>query len=386
MKTFIRIIVVILIALLAIIAFWPLELDKGQAFLIMILAFSLAATVIWLSLYLGFGIKINKVLAELLYILIIPFILILRFIWEKARTLWHKKPKPKKRDPWYLGSIFDVLKLRLKPLEIVLGTHWGKPIRIRLDKYHTMVGGSTDQGKTVLLNSIIAQLILSEQPIDIWIFDLKGAKEDAMLLWSPIIAKYINDIEPAIEALTELLELMRTRSRDGWERELVVFIDELVELTSDMVPEYRRHTINLVSTLARMGRSGGIRIIAATQHPRYSDVPKIIAHNLMRKICLGVAAESQAQVILEVPGQIPVGLPEKQGDFVLREGKRFRIGRTIIVTRDDIAEIVNRVVDSDDDERLRILRRVTTGLQPGDRIRGLNATAESLSMDSEILK
>ena len=382
MRRFTGITIIVLLIGLASIAFYPWSPEEGLW--IGVLAFSLVSTVIWLSLWLGFGIKINKLLAELLFILAIPLILAIKFISKKIH--WRQRPKPKKREPWFAGSIFDVLKLRLKPLEVVLGTHWGKPIRIELDKYHTMVGGSTDQGKTVLLNSIIAQLILSEQPIDIWIFDLKGAKEDAMQLWSPIAARYVSDVDPAIEALVELIELMKTRSRDGWEREIVVFIDELVELTSDMQPEYRRHATNLVSTLARMGRSGGIRIIAATQHPRYSDVPKIIAHNLMRKVCLGVAAQSQAQVILEMPGQIPVPLPEKQGDFVLREGKKLKTGRSILITRNDIVQIVERIMDTDDDIRLRILGRVTTGLQVGDRIRGLNATAESLQIDSEIVK
>lgn len=378
--------VIIVFGILAVLMVRPW--DGDEAVLAALMSISLVTALIWASIYIGFKVKINKTLAELGFVIAIPILILLaRSLAKIIGPLWRKKPEKRKRQNWWTGSIFDVLKLRLKPLEVVVGVQWNKPIRVSLSKHHTMIGGSTDQGKTVLLNSIIGQLLLSDVPLKIWIFDLKGAKEDAMRLWSPL-ARYICDVEPAIEALGELIELMKVRSREGWEKELIVIIDELVELTSDMVPEYRRHAINMMATLARMSRSGGIRIIAATQHPRYSDVPKIIAHNLMRKICLGVAAESQAQVILEVTGQIPVPLPERQGDFILREGKDFRVGRTILIQPDDIREIVARCMagKSEDDIRLRILQRVATGVQVGDRIKGLNAVAESLSVDSDLLK
>lgn len=385
-KGLVLLVIVAMVGMAGLMAY-PLRSEQGVA--ITLMGASLMACLIWLSFYVGFGIKTNKVLAELAFIIAIPIsFLIIRVTAWALKPLLHKKKERPKRKSWWTGSIFDVMKLRLAPLEVVIGTHWGKPIKIRLDKFHTLIGGSTDQGKTVLLNNIIAGLLLADTPVEVWIIDLKGAKEDALHLWAPVIAKYISDTESAIKALEGLVALMDKRNRDGYEREMVIIIDELVHLTKHMEVKYQRHSTRMLAVLARMCRAAGIRIVGATQYPYYEDVEKPIAHNLMRKICLGVTGPAQAGVILEMREKIPVPLPEKQGDFILREGKDFKIGRSIFVQPDDIREIVARAMDGEceDDIRLRILRRVTTGLQIGDRVKGLNAVAESLSLDSDLLK
>jgi hypothetical protein len=378
---------VILIALfisMAGIALYPWEKDEAVA--VGVLLACVVLTILWLSFRLGFKIKINKVVAEGLFIVLVPILLFSgKATYNLGKELFVKRPKIQRPEPWFMGSIFDVLKLRLKPLEVVIGVKWkSTAIKIDLTDAHVMIGGSTDTGKTVLLNSIIAQLVLTNAPCDIWLFDLKAATDDAMRMWRPVIARYVDDAEPAIDALVELRTLMHRRSREGYDRETVVIIDEFVDLTSDMEEQHRRTTTSLITTLVRKGRSAGIRVVGATQYPHFADVPKKIIHNMMRRICLGVAEDTQAQVVLGYRGKVPVKLPDKPGEFVMRKGKSLRTGRSIFIDQRDIARVVERALNGDaesDPDEIRVLRTVIPGLRVGDRIPGINKTAESLPMD-----
>lgn len=304
------------------------------------------------------------------------------------------------RRPSQPESVLDINSFhRLKGLEVVLGyAGVGRVLKIDLDRYHTIIAGSTGTGKTNILNSIIAQLV-QRGPVflnnyDLYMIDLKSSKEDNLFMWQPVITGYYSidadgTTASAIEALVQIADEMQ---HDTTGKRKVVIIDELAMLTS-MAPnsDLRKRGQAILMRLAAQLRDKG-SLVVATQRPVFDTIPRAISGNLERKVCLRVDdnRDSARLILRHMPKTDATSLLE--GEFILKEpgNKNIeQVGRSMLMELPgDIDRVVMSVIDtkSSSDNRLRLFREVANHLDEGGRVSGINRVSKSHDMSAEEIK
>lgn len=138
------------------------------------------------------------------------------------------------------------------------------------DTPHAAVAGTTGSGKSVLLQVMAAGLVRQNTPDEMRLVLIDG-KGDAGHGLMPLAGvshlshPVINDPREGAAALTWLVSTMERRSA-GWSQRIVCIIDE-VQLILDETGGVRGSAAQAIVRLTEMGRSRGISLVLATQHP-----------------------------------------------------------------------------------------------------------------------
>lgn len=194
----------------------------------------------------------------------------------------------------------------------------GKPICADLTAMpHMLVAGTTNSGKSVLVNAILTSLLLNNSPRDLRLLlvdpkrvELTGYNGIPHLL-SPVVV----DAERVVGALQWCLHEMDTRykkfakagarnivdfNKKGEEHipYLVIVIDELADLMM-LAPD---ETERSITRLAQLARATGIHLILATQRPSVDVVTGLIKANFPARVAFMVASNMDSRVILDQPG------------------------------------------------------------------------------------
>jgi hypothetical protein len=194
------------------------------------------------------------------------------------------------------------------PMWTIGVSQWGETVGGELSDRmpHWLVVGSTGSGKSIAVESLIAQIARRKDTIIILV-DAKGSKciqgmRAARGVWGPIA----RDLIEIRSALGWAVKQMQSRfsaignDEDYDARPIVVVIDELASVVQD---EFSRAQVELIAT---KGREANVHMVAATQ---YSTVDAIggsqIARNLLARVALHVPDVSAAQVTAQ-------GLPAHQ--------------------------------------------------------------------------
>ena len=190
-----------------------------------------------------------------------------------------------------------------------------------------------------------------------------------MFKFGPLF-NYVSEPDDAMVLLARLVDRMNARQRDPSDRvPIIVVADEIADMTGTNETTAEKHkAVYLWSLLARKARSARISLILATQHPRFDDLPKKIANNLLRKVMLPVDNKNQAEVVL---GFRPdVELPQRVGEFLLKEGIGIKRGRTMRVRAGEIDGVLVERFNNLDDDRLKLWRVLSSGKVVGDSVDG----------------
>jgi S-DNA-T family DNA segregation ATPase FtsK/SpoIIIE len=200
--------------------------------------------------------------------------------------------------------------------KIPLGrTYYGKVVLLELDKApHTKICGLTGFGKTNLILTILYYLCnqFTPEQCQIHIIDLKGASYSA---WRnvPHVKRIEVTTEGARDVLEKAVKIMRERlqqiddDRANFRTPrkhplLVLLIDEGGELTpADAVGDEKIHReacMVALSTLVRVGREAGIRIIYGTQRPDRYTLPMTIRSQLDNTICFRVRETHDSKIVI----------------------------------------------------------------------------------------
>lgn len=318
-----------------------------------------------------------------------------RATYNRARAIEIKVPE----RPQIAHSVLDLNNVyRLKDLEVILGfDHNKRPVRIDLDKFHTLISGVTGSGKTVLLNGIIAQLVSRpdfKEKYSLYLLDLKSSKHDYLKSWAPVVDGYYpidenGSSEAAINALSEIAESMH---RQDTGKRIVVIIDELAMLTSQSTDnEARRRGKALLQRLAAQIRDRGA-MIAATQRPHFEVIDRMVAANFEHKICLRVDDNNtDAKLILRFKPTNDATLL-RDGEFILRvPGARNReqIGRSMLMQLPgEIDTVVSGIVEAtaENDDRIRLFKMACNSLVAGAPVPGVNKMALMDGFNAEYIK
>jgi S-DNA-T family DNA segregation ATPase FtsK/SpoIIIE len=241
----------------------------------------------------------------------------------------------------------------------------GAPLLIRLpspDVAHVLVAGTTGSGKTVLLQSIILSLAMSNAPdrLALVLIDPKGHAfrpfEDLPHLARPVVSRP----EETAEALHSLMRLMEKRALppepqsripDTLPR-VVVVIDELADLLMVGGKPVQR----ALTRLTQRGREAGIHVVAATQKPTTAVLGPLVKANFPVRLVGRVTSVADARTATGWSGTGAERLMG-QGDFLaVAEGRVTRF-QAAHVSPAEIREVVGKLClchkEECDDERDR---------------------------------
>ena len=185
---------------------------------------------------------------------------------------------------------------------------------------HMLIAGSTNSGKSVCLNSIIASILVRAQPDEVR-FSLIDPKRVELTLYKGI-KHLMHDVvvEPkqAVIALRRAIEEMDRRYKlfasrgvrnivsfnsklQEGEKPLpyiVIVIDELADLMMTAAAEFEK----LICRLAQLARATGIHLIVATQRPSVNVITGVIKANIPARIAFAVASQVDSRTILDSVG------------------------------------------------------------------------------------
>ena len=187
---------------------------------------------------------------------------------------------------------------------------------------HLLIGGRTGAGKSVWVNSMIYSLISRYSPEEVR-FVMIDPKVMELQVYNNIphmLAPVIHNVNDVIRALDWLVNEMKNRFQKFEEQNviniggfnkkikngeiageslpiIVCIIDELADL---MMINPRRIEILLVR-LAQLGKSAGIHLIVATNHPTPDVLSELMISNFSSRIAFKVTSPKESRLILNFP-------------------------------------------------------------------------------------
>jgi S-DNA-T family DNA segregation ATPase FtsK/SpoIIIE len=159
---------------------------------------------------------------------------------------------------------------------------------------HILVAGTTGCGKSVLLRTLAASLILTQRPgaVSLLAIDPKGRTFPAGFACPHLLRPVITASAEASELLRSLVLLMKARDERRESQPLiVVLIDELADLVmSDAGVE------SALLRLTQRGREAGIHLVAATQRPSAAILSGLVRANFPLRLVGRVVSPEDAQI------------------------------------------------------------------------------------------
>lgn len=188
----------------------------------------------------------------------------------------------------------------------------GKIVYTNLQKApHILVAGTTGSGKSELLHSFIASLLINRTsyPCDIYIIDPKRAEFSDYVDKSGI--EVITDMSKAVSELKKAVDLMEYRYsilaknkvkdisqlNDPNMHPVVFVVDEM----ADLIMQYKESEKYLVR-IAQKARACGIHLILGTQRPTRDVITGLIKANVPTRIALSCTTSLESRIIIDRSG------------------------------------------------------------------------------------
>ena len=228
-----------------------------------------------------------------------------------------------------LVSLRDVMETKQfqkikSPLRIGLGQDvGGQPITADLAAMpHLLIAGATGSGKSVMINSLIACLLLQNTPdqLKLVMVDPKRVELTGYNGIPHLAAPVVVEMDRVVGVLQWAMREMDSRykmfaeagarSINDFNKKarrnksleplpyIVIIIDELADLMM-LAPE---ETERGVTRLAQLARATGIHMVIATQRPSVDVVTGLIKANFPARTAFAVASGTDSRVILDTTG------------------------------------------------------------------------------------
>lgn len=172
---------------------------------------------------------------------------------------------------------------------------------------HILIAGATGSGKSVLINSFIARLLMSASPAtaELILIDPKRV-ELAPLKRLPHTVEYAAETEAAkialqnaVQTMIKRYEIMSARGLKKWDGgHIYIIIDEY----ADLMITAKKAIEPLIIRIAQLGRAANIHLIIATQRPTREIIAGAIRVNIDCKIALHTATAQDSRNIIETRG------------------------------------------------------------------------------------
>lgn len=184
---------------------------------------------------------------------------------------------------------------------------------------HLLIGGATNSGKSMCLNTLIASILYRATPREVK-FILIDPKRVELSLFDGIphlMCPVVKDVKQAAGILRAAIKEMERRydlfsragvrnidgynSRVGEEERLpyvVIVIDELADLMMQAAAEVETS----ICRLAQLARATGIHLVIATQRPSVDVITGTIKANISSRIAFAVSSQVDSRTILDMAG------------------------------------------------------------------------------------
>jgi S-DNA-T family DNA segregation ATPase FtsK/SpoIIIE len=184
---------------------------------------------------------------------------------------------------------------------------------------HLLVAGSTNSGKSVCLNGLIASILYRATPAEVK-FIMIDPKRVELSLWDGIphlMHPVVKDVKqtPGIfraalkemERRYDMFARLQTRNIDGYNQRVpadeklpyvVLIVDELADLMMQAGAEIETS----ICRLAQLARATGIHLVIATQRPSVDVITGLIKANISSRIAFAVSSQVDSRTILDMNG------------------------------------------------------------------------------------
>lgn len=159
---------------------------------------------------------------------------------------------------------------------------------------HTLIGGSTGCGKSVMIDVIMYSLLTDKERGASPLFYLIDPKRVSLVKYRGIygVKRYGCEYSESKDILEEVIRQMEYRYKVMQQRgevlinavDVYVVIDELADLLT--MPQSRKEIKPLIQRIAQLGRAARIHLIAATQCPARKIIPAELTLNFTEKVAL----------------------------------------------------------------------------------------------------
>ncbi|MEP6754108.1 MAG: DNA translocase FtsK 4TM domain-containing protein [Chthonomonadales bacterium] len=184
---------------------------------------------------------------------------------------------------------------------------------------HLLVAGSTNSGKSVCLNVIIASLLYRATPRDVQ-FLMIDPKRVELSLWDGIphlMHPVVKDVKQAagifraalkeMDRRYDLFSQLGTRNMEGYnqkvsEEERLPFIVLIVDELADLMMQQGAEVEQSICRLAQLARATGIHLVVATQRPSVDVITGLIKANISSRISFAVSSQIDSRTILDMAG------------------------------------------------------------------------------------
>lgn len=207
---------------------------------------------------------------------------------------------------------------RLQPDTMLTGRNYsgGEPCDDTLcfdDTPHVLIAGTTGSGKSTLLRMMVSTLALNTSPdeLRLYLVDLKNTdlKPFKPLPHTELFAGEENEAQAAIRTVHR--EVRRRKDTEDTDApRIVLVIDELAEVGD-------RDTLDLLSSILRVGRSFRVNVIAATQLPTKATCGE---KNNYTVRFVGAVTDAQTAALAAGRGDSGAHLLPGKGAFLRIEG------------------------------------------------------------------
>jgi S-DNA-T family DNA segregation ATPase FtsK/SpoIIIE len=187
---------------------------------------------------------------------------------------------------------------------------------------HLLIAGTTNSGKSVCLNSLIASILLRARPdeVKLLLIDPKRVELSLFAGIPHLAAPIAHDAKGAAGLLRWAIREMElrysqfadvgVRNIKGWNERaamdedmdpmyyLVIVVDELADLMMQAATEFETS----ICRLAQLARATGIHLVVATQRPSVNVITGTIKANIASRIAFMVASQVDSRTILDLNG------------------------------------------------------------------------------------
>lgn len=229
-------------------------------------------------------------------------------------------------------------------------------VRVPLLRRHALIGGTTDSGKSGVLNVILGNLVACPDVV-LWGIDLKGGME--LRPWASCLARLATTPDEATRMLADAVAVLEARahaaSQDNtrvWvptpeSPALVIVIDEYAELA-----DTASAAVGHAESVARRGRAVAVDLLAATQRPTQKAMGGGALRSQMSiRICLRVRERRDVDLILD-KGMLSAGWHAHTLDapgkfYVLADGhNQPRRARAYLVTDEHVRQTADQYANA----------------------------------------
>lgn len=228
------------------------------------------------------------------------------------------------------------------PTTMLLGlSDEGVPLMARLsspDVAHALVSGTTGSGKTVLLKSMAASVVLNHpaSKVRLVCIDPKGSAFGAFAGMPHLVRPVVTELNEAVETLRSVVRLMeRRKANDPDEPTVLVFIDEVADLVmagGNVINEQ-------LARLAQRGREARIHLVAATQRPSAGVLSGLMRANFPLRLTGKVVSAEDARIATG-RGKTEAHELTGQGDFLAIQGSMMHRFQVAYATETELREML----------------------------------------------